>query len=402
VQSSPHFGLHLKQKFVWLCLLFGGAAQWALAQSDPLAGTFHNAQLRLQVQIAKQPIGYSVGLEVAGQAYAGSGFRVGNLLSGGYQYQGQEVPFQVYPSGNQLVFASEGQEVPLASGPLPRPQPAELPGALLPAAGGDNAHDRPAPAAVGRRENSPQGFSFVVPSGWTCARQPNGSYLCSRGRNQEEFLGLDMHGYHDRDVFMRETRASVGENIRLLAPLAYYGQNGVSSVMGLSQNGQQANVAAVAIFSPYGGGVQVNAGNLNRAYRDEYLALAQSVASSIVFSRPTATTLTNQWQQRLNGKRLMFLQTGNGSSDKVTYDLCSQGTFVFGSNTSYLSGGFSAIGTDEDRGTWRLVQRGNVAYLLLQSPKSGARELELRARNAANEVSLGGQRYFLVPSERCR
>jgi hypothetical protein len=389
----------MKQKLVWLWWLLGGA-QWATAQSDPLAGTYHNAQWRLQLQIAKQQVGYSVGFLVAGQAYAGSGFRLGNSLSGGYQYQGAEVTFQVYPNGNQLVFASEGQEIPLARGPLAQDTGPADP--LRPSGGPDKVQDSPVPAAVGRRENSPSGFSFVVPTGWTSTRQANGSYLLSRGRDQEEFLGLDLHGYNDREVFINETRASVSGNVRLLAPIAYYGSNGVSSVMVLSQNGQQANVAAVAVFSPFGGGVQVNAGNFNRAYRDEYLALAKSIASSIVFSRPAATTLTTQWQQRLNGKRLMFLQTGNGSSDKVTYDLCSQGTFVFASNTSYLSGGFSAAGADDDRGTWRLVQRGQVAYLVLQSPKSGTRELELQPRSAANEVSLGGKRYFVVASEVCR
>lgn len=126
--------------------------------------------------------------------------------------------------------------------------------------------------------------------------------------------------------------------------------------------------------------------------------ISNSTASNI----PT-TTLEKQWWQRLKGKRLLYLYTGNGYSEKWHYDLCSDGTYAYADDASYTSGGnFSAITANNATGTWRIVSKGNAVFLLLISNQNGNREFTLSNKQASNEVALNNKRYFLTTNERCR
>ncbi|NJK83233.1 MAG: hypothetical protein HC912_04875 [Saprospiraceae bacterium] len=57
----------------------------------------------------------------------------------------------------------------------------------------------------------------------------------------------------------------------------------------------------------------------------------------------TETSVSKQYKQRITGKRLLYLYTENGSSEKKYYDLCTNGTFYYYSNFSYLSGDFQGL-----------------------------------------------------------
>ncbi len=113
------------------------------------------------------------------------------------------------------------------------------------------------------------------------------------------------------------------------------------------------------------------------------------------------TTVSKQYKQRIAGKRLLYLYTGNGYSEKWHYDLCSNGTFYFYANSSYLSGDFSGVTQSDDAGNWQVFTRGNQTILRLTSQKNGTKEFALTNRADASELNLNNNRYFITKNESC-
>lgn len=114
------------------------------------------------------------------------------------------------------------------------------------------------------------------------------------------------------------------------------------------------------------------------------------------------TSASKQYKQRIAGKRLLYLYTGNGYSEKWHYDLCSNGTFYFYSNSSYLSGDFSGVTQSDDAGNWQVIARGNQNILRLTSQKNGTKEFALTNRADASELNLNNNRYFITKNESCK
>jgi hypothetical protein len=73
--------------------------------------------------------------------------------------------------------------------------------------------------------------------------------------------------------------------------------------------------------------------------------------------------LAKEWTQLIRGRRLLYLYTGNGMADKWYYDLCSNGTYTYGSDNSYSSQDFSAVSVDDASGTWQVQTEGNTLFL---------------------------------------
>lgn len=127
----------------------------------------------------------------------------------------------------------------------------------------------------------------------------------------------------------------------------------------------------------------------------------QAVRPAPVQKQQPTSGLAKEWTQLIGGRRLLYLYTGNGMADKWYYDLCSNGTYTYGSDNSYSSEGFSAVTADGASGTWQVQTEGNTAYLVLmprgESPT--ARAISFRAQG---EVNLNGKRYFLTKNQSCQ
>jgi hypothetical protein len=111
---------------------------------------------------------------------------------------------------------------------------------------------------------------------------------------------------------------------------------------------------------------------------------------------------STQLKNALQGRRLLYLYTANGGSDKKFFDLCSDGSYYYYSNYSYLSGGFSGGTTDEDQGSWEISQVGDQMVLVLNSQKGELIEIVLTAGNSQGELMGNGRRYFISTNETCR
>lgn len=120
-----------------------------------------------------------------------------------------------------------------------------------------------------------------------------------------------------------------------------------------------------------------------------------------VVSKAPLNSTEKAWRQRIAGKRLLYLYTGNGYSDKWFFDLCSNGTYVYGDDTSYTSGGnFSAVVANNESGTWAIQTRNGNTILVLIS-KNSKREFTINPRSASNEIDMNGKRYFIYTNNSC-
>lgn len=107
-------------------------------------------------------------------------------------------------------------------------------------------------------------------------------------------------------------------------------------------------------------------------------------------------------KQQIMGKRLLYLFTANGGSDKKFYDLCSDGSFYYSSNYSYISSGFSGVTKDEDYGTWQVGTIGKDVGLILNTQKGEYIEILITPGNSQSELLGNGKRYFISTNETCR
>ncbi|MBK6947139.1 MAG: hypothetical protein IPH16_02815 [Haliscomenobacter sp.] len=262
-----------------------------------------------------------------------------------------------------------------------------------------------APGASGARVGDPSsGFSFQLPASWT-QTQENGSYIIKKaGLNAQ--IGLAPHNYSSleeirRNVFDIQDTES---NTFLRATVSSYGANSLFIRYDGQAQGQPIVIEMVSMVSPHGGGVSVVGSGAHADYSTQITTAIKTIANSVQFQKPQVSPLAQQWKQRVSGKQLLFLQTSNGSSDKVTIDLCPTGRFEYYSNSSYMSGGFfqfSYAGQDANSGTWKIVARGTQPVLQLFFDSGTLQEYPLSARQAANEIGLNGQRYFIQPTSNC-
>ncbi len=127
----------------------------------------------------------------------------------------------------------------------------------------------------------------------------------------------------------------------------------------------------------------------------------QAASAAPVQKQQPTSGLAGEWTQLIRGRRLLYLYTGNGMADKWYYDLCSNGTYSYGSDNSYSSPDFSAVSADGASGTWRVQTEGNTAYLVL-TPRDESPTVRVIAYRAQGEVNLNGKRYFLTKNQHCQ
>jgi hypothetical protein len=129
------------------------------------------------------------------------------------------------------------------------------------------------------------------------------------------------------------------------------------------------------------------------------------VANSVQFLKPVLAPVAVEWQQRIQGKQLLYLYTGNGFSEKASIDLCPSGAFYYTGDGSYKSGGyaqFSYAGQEANEGIWKVWVKNGQPVLVLFFNNNTIAEYALSKRQAGNEIGLNGKRYFIQGTASCR
>lgn len=231
----------------------------------------------------------------------------------------------------------------------------------------------------------PSGFQLQVPAGYE-VRQDAGGTVCSDGTN---IVVIKSHGYSSFDDFARE------------ANLAQDGFTLVGEVQSLNSADRHFRASrpdpqggyliadTFVRFSPYGGGATVVALSNSQTAEAGFYA-GQTLCHQVQFSRPAAG---NAWEQALAGKHLLYLYTGNGYSERYDLYLFGNKTFSTRSDMSSVSMNGSGAVAGGGEGTWSITPAGQ---LVLRFYSGNSQTYQLAPRQASNEVSLNGKRFFVM------
>jgi hypothetical protein len=262
------------------------------------------------------------------------------------------------------------------------------------------AQNKPA----GKTYQSTAGFNFVAPNGWNLQSQENGSFGFLKAGSQQNILAVSSHAYGSVQAIMDDIydQNDAASNTFLKAKKARYGTNGVLATFEGTTQGIPYVLTVLSLLSPQGGGAVVTSAIPKAEYTDDLLSLVKSVAATVVFGKPSASPVAEQWRNALIGKQLLYLYTGNGYSEKLSFDFCANGIFVKDGDTSYSSGGdFSAVTQGGGSGTWR-VAAGAQVTLTLTYRDGNVAQLSLQQAPNGTSVLLNGKKYFVRESSVCR
>jgi len=144
--------------------------------------------------------------------------------------------------------------------------------------------------------------------------------------------------------------------------------------------------------------------HLNIAYfkktgsADSEAALAVSSKKTETVISPSANGKLSQAAGKYAGKKFLHMYTGNGYSEKWSYSLFVDGSFLYQGDNSYLSNdassSFSAAGQSRNSGTWNVSTANGIEYLDLLWSDGDKGRLQI-TRNSDGYL-LNKTKYWLV------
>ena len=397
-----------------LCCLFFLPLSGQIPEEDILIGSFSNEQNGLLLSV--RPVSsntYEGFIEYQGERHPFSGSRLLGMLSGQYTFKGAQISFTLARIRGVYYLTSEGVSLemmrsakdpgsasPTGTGSAPSTSANPVPSAQGPVATN-------APLATGPRIKDPYGsFNFQLPTGWRYTIPENSNVLVTHPSYQAQ-ITLVPHNFASLKE-IRENTSDIKDaesNTTLTATVLDYGNRGLFIRYEGSAQGQPLVIETIAMISPHGGGISIVGAALQQGFSREVSEAIKSVANSVQFIKTVDSPMVQQWKQRLIGKQLTYLYSNNGLADKVTIDLCSNGSFQYNSDGSYTSGGFaqfSYAGNDSKSGSWKIIATNTFPLLVLFFSGGAVSEYPIAARQASNEINLNGKRYFIRASSACK
>lgn len=375
------------------------------SKTDPFIGVFSNVQNGIVLSLDATSSGSYTGyLTYQGQQHPASGIKVLGVLTGEYTYRGNSVAFSLARIAGVYYLGSEGVTLEMQRN-------SEAPRSADPVAGKQSPEkvniSTVAATATGVRTKDPYGaYSFQAPApDWGQAMENGGFQLQKNGQNTA--LGIAPHVYASLEEIQKNAVGveDAASNTSLKADVSAYGDNGLFIRFSGRVQGNAVAIETITLLSPHGGGVHVVSAALGQELPHANREALKSVANSVEFYKASVSPLVLEWQQRIQGKQLLYLYTGNGYSEKTTIDLCRSGTFYYAGDGSYTSGGyaqFSYVGQNANQGIWKVLTKNGQAVLVLFFNNNTIAEYALSKRPAANEIGLNGKRYFIQTAAACR
>jgi len=102
------------------------------------------------------------------------------------------------------------------------------------------------------------------------------------------------------------------------------------------------------------------------------------------------------WEKRISGKKLIYLYTSNGFSDKTIIYLNSNKTFEGSLESVSVSQLGSGSTRNSSNGTWKINKLSNATWLDLTHKDGTSESLLLEQRQAGNEINMNGKRFFVT------
>lgn len=258
-------------------------------------------------------------------------------------------------------------------------------------------------AANTQRVEDPSGtVSVEIPEGWS--HQTEQEMLTISRPGQEVQIIVAPHYYSDLSQVRSEIQdvrdPASGTNLK--AQVSDFGSKGLFWSLRGSTQGKDVVIETITLISPYKGGINIVANSEAAAYSEEVTSALRQIGESVAFLEPKSDNAANRTRQQLSGKQLLYLYTGNGYSEKIAIDLCSDGTFAFSSDNVSNSGLGTGATADSDAGAWSVERSGGDQVLLLRFQSGSVNEYQIEGNASGSEIRLNGRRYFVQQGERCR
>lgn len=250
-----------------------------------------------------------------------------------------------------------------------------------------------------RLTSEADGYSFATVKGWTNTASGDGFGIVNPGKTI--VIVVKAHSYKDLTAFAADTNLE-REGLELVGKPQEVKAGQIFRTVKRTPQGM-AVIDTAVVFSGNGGGVLVV------SIAEEAMAVtgfntAAAIANSIEFFQPKVSATAEKVRSLLAGKRLLYLFTGNGYSERKDIVLCSNGIFYqsldMGGFTPGNVDGPSFAATGGKRGRWSVSANGTT--LVMAFDTAGTVQYALSARQASNEVGMNGQRWFVQNQSVCR
>jgi hypothetical protein len=164
---------------------------------------------------------------------------------------------------------------------------------------------------------------------------------------------------------------------------------------------------AVGLIDGQGKGMSIITLTETGAFSQDHINAANQLATSVKFFKPKASAITQQWHERLVGKKLTYRDTRggvDGSSVTKIITLCPNGTFTFyfNSHASFDGDqGFGYANSNEDsRGNYTIYSVHNDSYLTLHF--ENGKEIEYTLTLDPEEYPvLNNTKFIALDAEGC-
>ncbi|MEL6922815.1 MAG: hypothetical protein AAFO94_02125 [Bacteroidota bacterium] len=258
------------------------------------------------------------------------------------------------------------------------------------------------------------GISFTIPTGWVGQESENAVIMGSN--TVAGYLIIMTNGAANLQQLIQEAKMGLndqGVSLQLQGEVKTVSQTQIEATYQGSFNYETAKCFGTAKIDGKGKGVTVLALTSVEAFGESQINAARQLMRSVRFTQAKASQLSVAWQQKIGGRRLVYMNTSggsdygggySGSSTRINIDLCTSGRFnyYFNSQSSFdSSGGFGyAHGNDSNTGTWKVMSSQSGSALILSYDNGEVSEFSL-SENAEGHLLLNNTRYLRTNVEGC-
>ncbi|MEM6644109.1 MAG: hypothetical protein AAF616_14100 [Bacteroidota bacterium] len=257
------------------------------------------------------------------------------------------------------------------------------------------------------------GISFEIPVGWSA--QSQGDYILVGHQSMPGLIIIFENTASTTAELLASAKEGIYDEGVSLKPAGDFTLTG-NKVEGYYEGmlqGAQVKAFAIGLVSRVGSGFSAIVVTATDLFTEKHITEINKLAASVVFSEIPDTYSTEQWKGWLTGRQLRYMYTSGGSdygggysgtSQDRRINLCSNGRFLYYSNSSSSfdgSGGFGYTqGNKDSQGIYKLVSKAGRTYLILEFENGETYEYEVSS-NESDHTLLNGDRYFVVDLERC-
>lgn len=251
------------------------------------------------------------------------------------------------------------------------------------------------------------GFSFNVPVGFSNSQEANGAYLLRKGQDPS---GISVSSTPNNDPNAVYNELSQPSNVNGIVGNVYeapqkIGNTIISACHVFNSRGRNVYYYFVSVFSAFESGALILLVSEVNPPAESWKSAALSVAKSVSFFKAEKSALAQQIEQTLRGRGLRHLKVSNYRTEDWRYDFCSDGTYAYNSGGQLRSPGETTLiirgDNNYNTGTWRVITRGNMAYVVLTS--QGGTPVEWPIEFAGRgDVYLNKVLYGLTDNQICR